>query len=233
MSGETIFLVEDNDAVALGLRYGLEKEGYRLVRAASVREARHLVEQHPPDLFILDIRLPDGNGFDLCREWRLAGLRQPILMLTAADEVIDKILGLELGADDYITKPFELRELIARLRAALRRAYGHLAEGGQSRLNVGDLSLDLTLQRIMRGQTEIYLTATEFRLLAFLAHHLDQPFNREQLIEQVWGYDEFVGDARTVDVHIRNLRQKIEPDPSRPRYILTLRGSGYKLNPTP
>ena len=233
MSGEIIFLVEDNDAVALGLRYGLEKEGYRLVRAASVAEARRLLGQHQPALFILDIRLPDGNGFDLCREWRLAGHRQPILMLTAADEMIDKILGLELGADDYITKPFELRELIARIRAAVRRAYGHLAEGSSSRINIGDLSLDLTLQRTTRGQNELYLTATEFRLLTFLARHLEQPFNREQLIEQVWGYDEFVGDARTVDVHIRNLRQKIEPDPSRPRYIITVRGAGYKLSQNP
>lgn len=229
MAGETILLVEDSDAVALGLRYALEKESFRVVWAATAAEARRQLETAAPDLIILDIRLPDGSGFDLCREFRTAGVRQPILMLTARDEVIDKVIGLELGADDYMTKPFELRELIARLRALLRRSYGPLAEGAQTRLNLGDLSIDLAGQRVSRGTQEIHLTATEFKLLAFLAQHPGRAFDRETLIEKVWGYDEFVGDARTVDVHIRNLRQKIEPDPSRPHLIQTVRGAGYKL----
>lgn len=230
-----ILIVEDDLDVAEMLNAYFRVQGYEVFTVNWGEDGVRAGQTIFPDLIILDIRLPDIDGYEVAR--RLRGDRRtneiPIIFLTEKRERIDRLQGFEVGADDYITKPFELRELIARLRAALRRAYGHLAEGGQSRLNVGDLSLDLTLQRIMRGQTEIYLTATEFRLLAFLAHHLDQPFNREQLIEQVWGYDEFVGDARTVDVHIRNLRQKIEPDPSRPRYILTLRGSGYKLNPTP
>ncbi|MCI0393417.1 MAG: response regulator transcription factor [Chloroflexi bacterium] len=229
MAGETILLVEDNDAVALGLIYGLEKEGYTVRRAATAAAASQHTAAPDFDLLILDIRLPDGNGFDLCREFRAAGLRQPILMLTARDEIIDKVIGLELGADDYVTKPFELRELVARIRSLLRRSYGPLAEGGHTRLNVGDLSLDLAGQRVTRGQQEIHLTATEFKLLAFLAQNPDRPFDRETLIERIWGYDEFVGDARTVDVHIRNLRQKIEPDPAQPRLIVTVRGAGYKL----
>lgn len=229
MAGEMILLVEDSDAVALGLRFGLEREGFRVHRAATVAEARRMVSGRDIDFIILDIRLPDGNGFDLCREWRSAGLRQPILMLTARDETIDKVLGLELGADDYLTKPFELRELLARIRALLRRSYGPLAEGNQTRLNIGDLSLELASQRVYRGPQEIHLTAIEFRLLAFLAQNVNQPFNRESLIDKLWGYEEFVGDARTVDVHIRNLRQKIELDPTHPRLLVTVRGAGYKI----
>jgi DNA-binding response OmpR family regulator len=187
MSGETIALVEDNDAVALGLRFGLEKEGFAVVRAATAAEARQVVAAAEPELIILDIRLPDGSGFDLCRHWRSAGLRQPILMLTARDEVIDKVVGLELGADDYMTKPFELRELVARIRALLRRSYGALAEGGLTRLTIGDLSLDLAGQRANRGPHEIHLTATEFKLLAFLAQNPGRAFDRETLIEHVWG----------------------------------------------
>lgn len=229
MAGEMILLVEDSDAVALGLRFGLEREGFRVQRAATVAEARRMVSGRDIDFIILDIRLPDGNGFDLCREWRIGGLHQPILMLTARDETIDKVLGLELGADDYLTKPFELRELLARIRALLRRSYGPLAEGGQTRLNIGDLSLELASQRVYRGSQEIHLTAIEFRLLTFLAQNANQPFNRETLIDKLWDYEEFVGDARTVDVHIRNLRQKIEPDPTHPHILVTVRGAGYKI----
>ncbi|MEW5986743.1 MAG: response regulator transcription factor [Chloroflexota bacterium] len=230
MAGETLLLVEDNDAVALGLRYGLEKEGFKVVRAATAAAARHLISHTAADGLILDVRLPDGNGFDLCREFRAAGLRQPILMLTARDEVIDKVLGLELGADDYLTKPFELREVVARLRALLRRAYGALADGRPGQLNLGDLTIDLASQRVWRGPQEIHLTATEFKLLVFLAQHPGRAFDRETLIERVWGYEEFVGDARTVDVHVRNLRQKIEADPARPRLLVTVRGTGYLLD---
>ena len=151
MSGESILLVEDNDAVAFGLQYALVKEGYETLRAATAKEARSVVTRSSFDLIILDIRLPDGNGFDLCRDFRSAGLRMPILMLTARDETIDKVIGLELGADDYITKPFELHELNARIRALLRRTFGPLARGAQTRLNVGDLRLDLANQQVSQG----------------------------------------------------------------------------------
>jgi DNA-binding response OmpR family regulator len=224
-----ILVVEDSDAVALGLRYGLEKEGFVVERAKNSAEAQEMAPR--ADLIILDIRLPDGSGFDLCRQFRADGLRQPILMLTARDEMIDKIIGLELGADDYMTKPFELRELIARLRALLRRTYGELASASATAttLHVGSLEIDLVSQRVLHDGTEIYLTGTEFKLLAYLAQHPNRPHSRETLIDDVWGYEYFVGDPRTVDVHIRNLRQKIEHDAANPTLIVTVRGAGYKL----
>jgi len=229
MSNETLLLVEDNDSVALVLQYGLEKEGFHVLRAADMAEARELAHSHSFELAILDVRLPDGSGFDLCREFREAGMRQPILMLTARHEVINKILGLELGADDYMAKPYELRELVARIRALLRRSYGELAERPPTSLRISDLDIDLTTQRVLRDETQIHLTATEFKLLAFLAQNSGQPFSRESLLEKVWGYEDFVGDARTVDVHIRNLRQKVELNPTNPKLVVTVRGSGYKL----
>lgn len=224
----TILIVEDNDAVAMGLLYALRKEGFAPIRAATAAEARRKVSA--ADLIILDIRLPDGSGFDLCRQFRADGLRQPIIMLTARDEVIDRVIGLEIGADDYLTKPYELRELIARVRAQLRRSYGELAmSDGPTRLQAGDLTIDLLSQQVMRGEREIHLTATEFRLLSFLAQHPNQPHSRQRLIEDIWGYDTFVGDIRTIDVHVRNIRQKIEADPSAPALLVTVRGAGYKL----
>ena len=222
-----ILIVEDDDAVALGLRYGLEKEGFAVMWAATAVEAQQLAPE--ADLILLDIRLPDGDGFELCRQFRAIGLRQPILMLTARDELIDTIVGLELGADDYMTKPFELREVIARIRALLRRSYGELSPQQANLLLVGPLAIDLAGQRVTRNGEEIHLTATEFKLLAYLAQHPNRPHDRQTLIKEVWGYQFFVGDPRTVDVHIRNLRQKIEANPQEPELILTVRGQGYKL----
>ena len=196
-------------------------------RAANMAAAK--VEVAGVDLVILDIRLPDGDGFEFCQWLRAKQSRQPILMLTARDELIDKIIGLEVGADDYMTKPFEVRELIARVRALLRRTYGALSDGGSSLLQVGLLEIDLSSQQVKRENHEIHLTSTEFKLLAFLAKNRNQLQSRQTLIEKVWGYEYFVGDLRTVDVHIRNLRHKIEPDPQHPQIILTVRGAGYKL----
>jgi DNA-binding response OmpR family regulator len=222
-----ILIVEDNDAVAMGLRYGLEKEGFIVSRAATAAAAQPLAPH--ADLILLDIRLPDGDGFELCRQFRAAGLRQPILMLTARDELIDKIIGLEVGADDYMTKPFALREVIARIRALLRRAYGPLAATETAVAHFGPLTIDLSSQIVTRDEQEIHLTSTEFKLLAYLSQHPNRPISRHKLIIEVWGYDTFVGDPRTVDAHIRNLRQKIEPDPQNPQWILTVRGAGYKF----
>ncbi|MGD8805250.1 MAG: response regulator transcription factor [Chloroflexota bacterium] len=227
MSGESILLVEDSNAVALGLQIALEDEGYQFLRAATVRDARRLAQEMEPQLIILDIRLPDGSGFDLCRDLRAAGLRQPILMLTARDELDDKIIGLELGADDYMTKPFELHELFARIRALLRRSYGSLANGEQTYVVAGGLSLDLARQRLLCRGREVHLTATEFKLLAFLVQHPGQPFDRETLVGQLWDDDQAAGDLRTIDVHVRNIRTKIEIDPARPQLIITIRGAGY------
>jgi DNA-binding response OmpR family regulator len=227
MAGETILLVEDNDAVALGLIHALKGEGFQVLRAESVARARKITVEPRFDLIILDIRLPDGSGFDLCGEFRELGIRQPIIMLTAKDEVVDKVIGLEMGADDYLTKPFELRELLARIHSLLRRSYGELAERGDRRITSGGLSLELDSQRVTRGSQEIHLTTTEFKLLTFLIRNPGQAFRREELMEQVWGYPHPGDDARTVDVHVRNLRQKIEPDPTLPRLIVTVRGVGY------
>jgi DNA-binding response OmpR family regulator len=232
MAGENILLVEDNDAVALGLIYGLEQQGFLMARADTVATARELAHNSLFDLIILDIRLPDGNGFDLCRELRQSGQRVPIIMLTARDELSDKVIGLEMGADDYVTKPFELQELIARIRALVRRSFGSLASSGPKKVNIGDLSIDLTSQRIYRQQEEIHLTQTEYRILAYLVQNPHRIVDRPVLIKQIWGRNELAGEIRSIDVHIRNLRQKIEPEPSNPRIIKTVRGAGYRCNIT-
>jgi DNA-binding response OmpR family regulator len=156
----------------------------------------------------------------------------PILMLTARDEELDKVLGLELGADDYIVKPYNLRELIARIRAQLRRAYGELAEASQGeKIIFGDIEVDLEKLQVTREGKVLFLTPTEFRLLRYLAIHPNRPFGRESLIEAIWGYEGDIGSDRTVDVHIRHLREKIEDDPANPRWIVTVRGVGYKFQP--
>lgn len=224
----TILVVEDHDAVALGLEHGLIKEGYQVERAATAAEGVELASR--ADLVVLDIRLPDGNGFDVCRQIRASGMKLPIIMLTARDEMIDKVLGLEAGADDYMTKPFELRELVARVRAHLRRNYGEYAASSDPQsFSIGEILIDLSGQRVEKNGDEIHLTQTEFKLLVYLAQNQNRPHSRDNLIDDIWGYDEFVGDPRTVDVHIRNLRMKIEDDPAQPRYIQTVRGAGYKL----
>lgn len=222
-----VLIVEDNEAVALGLRLGLEKEGFTVLQATTAKDGRKLAPR--ADVILLDVRLPDSDGFELCRQLRAANLRQPILMLTAKDDLIDKIIGLEVGADDYMTKPFELREVIARIRALTRRAYGPLSSQETAVIHIDELLIDLSNQRVMCADQEIHLTSTEFKLLTYLAQHPNRTIDRQTLIEQVWGYEYFVGDHRTVDVHIRNLRQKIETNPHIPDYIVTVRGQGYKL----
>jgi DNA-binding response OmpR family regulator len=231
MSGERILIVEDERAVARGLEYGLEKEGFSVQWAGTGQRALSLARTQDPHLIVLDIRLPDLSGFDVCRQLRAEGKRQPILMLTARDEEVDKVLGLELGADDYIVKPYQLRELIARIRALLRRAYGELSSAaGGERITFGEIELDLEQLQVNRSSRPVYLTATEFRLLHYLASHPNRPFSREALIEALWGYDCEVSNDRTVDVHIHHLREKLEDDPANPHWIVTVRGMGYKFN---
>jgi DNA-binding response OmpR family regulator len=226
----TILLVEDDSAIAESVTEGLEREGYSVhwesMGAAGIAYAR---EKHPR-LVILDVRLPDISGFDVCREIRRLGLRQPILMLTVQGEELDKVLGLEMGADDYMTKPYKLRELVARIRALLRRAYGELSTAEADLLYVADLVVDRTSAQVTRGAAKIDLTPIEFRLLVFLAQHPGQVFSRGQLLEHVWGSAESYYDETTVNVHVRRLRAKIELDPSDPRLILTEPGLGYRLN---
>jgi DNA-binding response OmpR family regulator len=230
MTDQRILIVEDDLAVARGLEYGLASEGWSVLHAATGQQALQLIRSQQPHVIILDIRLPDISGFDVCRQLRSEGATQPVLMLTARDEEFDKVLGLEMGADDYVVKPFSLREIIARVRAMLRRSYGDLAApSAGKRITFGDIDIDLErLQVLQRGQP-VTLTPTEFRLLLHLASHPDRPFNREALIEVVWGYDSSVGNERTVDVHIRHLREKLEADPANPRWLVTVRGVGYAL----
>lgn len=230
MPGERILIVEDERAVARGLEYGLEKEGFAVLMAEKGRTALELVRTKKPDLILLDIRLPDISGFDVCRQLRSEGARMPILMLTARDEAIDKVLGLELGADDYVVKPYDLRELIARIRALLRRAYGELSEADQGkRITFGSNEIDLEQLRVSRDGEMVFLTPTEFRLLRYLVENPRRPASRTTLIEAVWGYTSDIGSDRTVDVHIRHLREKLEDDPANPRWIVTVRGVGYKF----
>lgn len=230
MTRERILVVEDEHAVARGLEYALTREGLEVLWAASGQRALELARQRDPHLILLDIRLPDISGFDVCRQLRAAGMRQPILMLTACDEELDKVLGLELGADDYVVKPYSLRELISRVRALLRRAYGELAAASVGdRLRFGEIELDLERLRVTRSGQPVELTPTEFRLLRYLVTYPNRPFSREALIEAVWGYDSDVGSDRTVDVHVRHLREKLEDDPGDPRWLVTVRGIGYKF----
>ena len=232
MPGETILIVEDEPAVARGLQYGLASEGFEVLVAGTGQRALALTRQGRTHLILLDIRLPDLSGFDVCRQLRAEGYRQPILILTARDEQVDKVLGLELGADDYMVKPYDLRELIARVRALLRRAYGELAEAAPGeRLRFGDVEVDLEKMQVSRAGQPVYLTPTEFRLLRHLLRHPDRPVSRAALIEAVWGYSGEIGSDRTIDVHIRHLREKLENDSNEPRWIVTVRGVGYKFQP--
>lgn len=230
MSGERILIVEDERAVARGLEYGLEKEGFAVLLAENGKEALDLTHTKKPHLILLDIRLPDISGFDICHQLRGEGARMPILMLTARDEPIDKVLGLELGADDYVVKPYDLRELIARIRALLRRAYGELSEAALGKMiTFGEVEVDLEQLRVTRASEPIFLTPTEFRLLRYLVENPRRPVSRAALIEAVWGYTSDIGSDRTVDVHVRHLREKLEDDPANPKWILTVRGAGYKF----
>lgn len=232
MTGERILVVEDEPAVARGLEYGLISEGFQVLRAETGQKALALARSRDPHLILLDIRLPDISGFDVCRQLRAEGLRQPILILTARDEELDRVMGLELGADDYVVKPYRLRELIARIRALLRRAYGELAAPVKgARLRFGDIELDLERLQVRRGDKLVELTPTEFRLLRYLVSNPQRPFSRAELIETIWGYDSDIGSERTVDVHIRHLREKLEDDPTNPRWLVTVRGVGYKFEP--
>jgi DNA-binding response OmpR family regulator len=225
----SILIIEDDPAVARGLEAGLLRDGYQVVwkdtGGAGVQHAR----EFNPHLIVLDVRLPDGSGFDFCRQMRQMGLVQPILMLTVQRDEMDKVLGLEMGADDYVTKPYGLRELLSRIRALLRRAYGELSTNDVNKLYVGDLVLDRGRGQVWRDKQLIYLTPTEFRLLIYLAQNAGQALTRAQILDAVWGYDTDVDSERTVNVHIRRLREKVEIDPGIPSLILTVPGIGYRF----
>lgn len=223
---EKILLVEDEKTLAKALKFSLEKEGFMVEVAYDGEEALQALAHEAPDLLILDLMLPKVDGYEVCRRLRRSS-DLPIIMLTARNEDIDKILGLELGADDYMTKPFNTRELLARIKAILRRT-GQAELAGRKTIRMGELQVDLIRHRVTVEEREIPLTAREYALLSFLASNPGRVYSREQLLEEVWGYD-FCGDARTVDVHIRHLREKMENQPAEPHYILTVWGTGYKF----
>ena len=225
----TILLIEDDPAVARSLSKGLQRDGYEVVWKSLGEEGIAYARKTPPHLIILDVRLPDMSGFDVCRRMRQAGMHQPILMLPVQSDEVDKILGLEIGADDYMTKPFSLRELLTRIRALLRRAYGEFASGQSHVLLVGSLTIDLNRSQVKRDDERLDLTPTEFKLLVFLAQHPGQALSRTQIVESIWGYGAELENAGAVNVYIRRLREKVEPDPGRPTLILTVPGVGYRL----
>ena len=224
---QRILVVDDDATISEVVARYLEVEGYDVDIALDGEDALERARAHYPDLVVLDLMLPQIDGLEVCRQLRAQG-SVPIIMLTAKGEETDKLIGLSLGADDYMTKPFSPKELVARVKAVLRRGPSLVGHEGET-LRFQDLSISpKTRQVIARGQ-EVDLTAKEFDLLCFLAQHPLQVFSREQLLNDVWDYT-YVGDASTVTVHIRRLREKVEVDPARPRHILTVWGVGYKFN---
>lgn len=228
---KTILVVDDEKPIADILQFNLIKEGYKVVCAYDGEEALEKVEEVQPDLMLLDIMLPKRDGMEVCREVRKK-YDIPIIMLTAKDSEIDKVLGLELGADDYVTKPFSTRELIARVKANMRRhqtvAQPEEEVEENNDIVVGSLTIQPDAYLVLKRDETIELTHREFELLHYLARHIGQVMTREHLLQTVWGYDYF-GDVRTVDVTIRRLREKIEDNPSHPAWIVTRRGVGYYL----
>lgn len=229
MADSRILVVEDDPNLLDTLKYNLIKDGYKVITAADGARALEIARIEKPELIILDLMLPQLNGFEVCRILRKE-MTVPIIMLTARTDEVDKIVGLEIGADDYMTKPFSMRELLARVHAMLRRADIHRQQpqAEPESIKIGDLEININRHQTCYRNSPLELTPKEFDLLAFLARNRGFVFSREQLLEKVWGYD-FAGNTRTVDVHIRWLRQKIEADPTRPELILTVRGTGYKL----
>ncbi len=233
----TILLIEDNAEIAEPLAFGLQQEGYRVLHARTGEEGVQLAREHRPDLVLLDIMLPGVDGFHVCRTLR-AESSVPILMLTARSQELDRVMGLELGADDYITKPFSFRELVARVRAMLRRrdldraewqsAGGEKGEASPHVLRLHDLRLDLQARLAWQGERQLALSSREFDLLAHLMRHAGEALHRQAILDAVWG-EEWVGDPRTLDVHIHWLREKLGDDPAHPRYIQTVRGYGYRF----
>ena len=224
----TILIVEDEHAVARGIEYALGQEGYAVHLARSGEEGLEIASGQTPDLVILDVRLPGIDGFETLRRIRAAGSKAPILILTARDDEVDKVIGLELGADDYLTKPFSLRELLSRIRALLRRAYGDLADASGGRvIRHRDLVIDLERRRVARGSRRISLTTTEFEILRHLASRPGRVFSRRELLELLRDYEALDQDEKTINVHVSHLRDKVEDDPSQPEFVLTVRGAGY------
>jgi len=228
MDSKKILIIEDEKSISDIIKFNLAKEGFVVDTAYDGAEGLEKALNGSPDLILLDVMLPKMDGFSVCKKIREKSV-VPVIMLTAKEEEVDKVLGLELGADDYITKPFGMRELLARIKANIRRADIIMGEGQETAENVrefGNLTIDLNRYEIRKNGLALELTLREFELLKYLAERENKVFSREQLLEEVWGY-EYYGDIRTVDVTVRRLREKLEDDPGNPKYIMTKRGIGY------
>ncbi len=228
MPGERVLVVDDEENIVKIVKAYLERDGYRVLTAADGKEALRVAKSERPDLIVLDLMLPEISGWDVCRAVRQDS-RVPIIMVTARDEVTDRIVGLELGADDYITKPFDPKELLARVRAVLRRASAASVEERPERIVAGEMEVDLARHEVRVTGRPVSLTPTEFDLLKVMAQSPGRVHTRLELLDRVQG-DAYEGYERAIDSHIKNLRQKIEPDPRHPKYILTVFGVGYKFS---
>ena len=226
---KTVLIVEDEKNIVDIVRFNLQREGYDTLEAYDGEAGLALAREKKPDLILLDVMMPKMMGFDVCRALRGEGDNVPVIILTAREEEEDKVLGLEIGADDYITKPFSMRELMARVKANIRRtAMSAPSAGAENSMSAGGaLTINTESYQVFKGGRPIELTQREYELLTFLASHPDKVFSRVDLMEQVWNYGYVGDDVRTVDVTVRRLREKIEDDPASPRYILTRRGVGY------
>ena len=227
-----ILIVEDEQNIVDILSFNLEREGYDTIEAYDGPTGLKLALEENPDLILLDLMLPGMDGFDVCRQIRRAGHATPILMLTAREEEADKVLGLELGADDYITKPFSMRELLARVKANIRRvgmvpAAPQGEEPAAAAMKLGRITVDVERATVYKDGKPLDLTQREYDLIRYLVSQPGKVFSREALMEQVWNYEGYVGDVRAVDVAVRRLREKLEDDPAAPRFICTKRGMGY------
>ncbi|MGE5645927.1 MAG: response regulator [Acidobacteriota bacterium] len=222
----TVLVIDDDEPLRDTVALMLEKEGFKAALASDGRSGFEQALMLQPDLALIDLRLPGMSGVEICKELRAAQVTTPIIILSAVGDEIDKVLLLEIGADDYVVKPFGVRELMARIRAVLRRS----STESRKVMHVGDVEVDLERRMIMRGSEEIKLTPAEYNLLAFFLHHPDRPLTRDMILNSVWGYN-FMSSTRTVDAHILKLRQKLEADPNVPRHILTVHGVGYRFLP--
>jgi two-component system alkaline phosphatase synthesis response regulator PhoP len=220
-----ILIVEDDVDLANGLELNLKKEGYKVLKAGTGEEAIRIAVKDGPDLIILDVMLPGMSGLDVCRDLRQKSIGIPIIMLTAKGEEMDKVLGLEMGADDYVTKPFGMRELVARIRVCLRR---EAPQAQLPRYHFGNVEIDFEKYEVTVGKKPVQLTQREFELMRFLIRNRDKVISRDRLLDEVWGYSLYP-TTRTVDTHILNLRKKLEEDPANPSYILSVYGGGYKF----
>ena len=231
MSGEKILVIEDEENILEAIKYSLTIESYEVYGATDGEKGLEMAQELRPDLVVLDVMLPRMDGFEVCRILR-RDMSMPVFMLSARAEEIDKVVGLEIGADDYITKPFSMRELVARIRNSLRRMSADIASNmpiDSEAYTAGDLEVDVTAHIAKLDGKELNMKPREFELLSLLISNRRRAFSRDQILEHLWGYD-YIGDVRTVDVHVRWLREKIEEDPAHPSKITTIRGVGYRFD---